>query len=276
MPIKETPYLKVCVLRSSSRGNCTAIWTPESAVLIDCAGLGLKEMEEDLSDIGLDPSRINGIVITHGHEDHICKNTFKIASRYRIPIYIHYITYQVITGRYCVKAYQPKIRHHTEDPFTVSDLKIAPFATLHRGGYVGKSFGFRVEYEHDGSCRKIGFLTDTSKVTDGMARMLHDCKCLILECNHDAELAWEKSPDQSAWKEHLDNEAATEALIRIKNGSIDSEALKHVFLAHISERHNKPKTLIGRISKGIRKENITGCELVLTHRGKRTEVREIL
>ena len=85
----------------------------------------------------------------------------------------------------------------------------------------------------------------------------------------------EKSPDQSAWKEHLDNEAAAEALIRIKNGSGDSEALKHVFLAHISERHNKPMTLIGLISDCIRKEKIAGCELVLTHREKRTEVREI-
>ena len=32
-------YLKVCVLRSSSSGNCTAIWTAESGILIDCAGL---------------------------------------------------------------------------------------------------------------------------------------------------------------------------------------------------------------------------------------------
>jgi hypothetical protein len=98
----------------------------------------------------------------------------------------------------------------------------------------------------------------------------------VIECNHDAELAWEKSPNQSTWKEHLDNEAAAEALIRIKKGSVDMEALKHVFLAHISDRHNKPMTLIGRISDRIGKEKITECELMLTHRGKRTEVREIL
>ena len=276
MAIKEKPYLKVCVLRSSSRGNCTAIWTPGSAILIDCAGIALKEIEKDLGDIGLDPSRINGIVITHGHEDHVCINTFKIAARYRIPIYIHYTTYQVITGRYCVKGYQSKIRHHTEDPFVVSELKITPFTTFHSGGYVGTPFGFRIEYEHEESCRKIGFLTDTSKVTDSMVRMLHDCKCLIIECNHDADLAWEKSPNQSTWKEHLDNEAAARALIKIKNGSADRGALKHVFLAHISERHNRSTTLISRISEGMHKENITDCDLMLTFRKKRTQVREIL
>ena len=151
-----------------------------------------------------------------------------------------------------------------------------PFKTFHRGGYAGKPFGFCIEYSRGGSCRKIGFLTDTSKVTDNMIRMLYDCKCLIIECNHDAELAWEKSPNQSTWKEHLNNEAAAEALIKIKNGSTDSVALRHVFLAHISERHNKAGTLINRISDGIRKENITGCDLMLTYRRQRTRVQEIL
>ncbi len=269
-------YLKICVLRSSSSGNCTAIWTERSGILIDCAGIGLKEIEKDLRGIELDPAQINGIVITHGHEDHVCKNTFKIAGRYGIPIYIHHDTYQVIKKRYCVKNHQFKIMHHTEKPFIINDLKIMPFKTFHSGGYVGKPFGFCIEYKHKGSCRKVGLLTDTSKVTDSMVRSLHDCKCLIIECNHDTELAWEKSPNQSTWREHLNNDAALEALIKIKNGSIDSVALKHVFLAHISERHNKSKTLISRISNGIRKENIRGCDLMLTYREKRTQVKEIL
>ena len=270
------PYLQVCVLRSSSSGNCTAIWTAESGILIDCAGIGLKEIEEDLRGIGLDPSRINGIVITHGHEDHICKNTFKIAGRYGIPIYIHHDTYQVIKERCRVKDRQFKIMYHTEKLFMINGLKITPFKTFHTGGYVGKPFGFCIEYEHKGSRRKVGLLTDTSKVTDSMVRALHDCKCLVIECNHDADVAWEKSPDQSTWKEHLNNEAAARALINIKNGSADSAALKYVFLAHISDRHNKAGTLIDRIQKSIGKENITGCDLMLTYRGRRTQVKEIL
>ena len=267
-------YLKVCVIRSSSSGNCTAIWTTKSGILIDCSGLGLEEIEKDLRGIELDPSQINGIVITHGHEDHICKNTFKIAEHYRIPIYIHRDTYQVIKERYCAKKYQFKIIHHTDKSFIINDLKIIPFKTFHSGGYVGKPFGFRIE--HKGSCRRIGFLTDTSKVTDSMVRMLYDCKCLIIECNHDIELAQERSPNQSTWREHLNNDAAARALIKIKNGSTDKVALKHVFLAHISERHNKPGTLINRISNCIRKENVAGCDLMLTYRKKRTQVKEIL
>jgi len=94
-------------------------------------------------------------------------------------------------------------------------------------------------------------------------------------CHH-TELAWERSPNQSTWREHLNNEAAVEALIKIKKGSTDSVALKHVFLAHISERHNRPRTLISRISNGIRKENVTGCGLMLTYREKKTQVKEIL
>lgn len=264
------------MLRSSSRGNCTAIWTAGSGILIDCAGIGLDEIEKDLRDIELDPSRLSGIVITHGHGDHISKDTFKIAGRYGIPIYIHHDTYQVVKERYSVKGHQFEIVHHTEKSFVINDLKISPFKTFHSGGYVGKPFGFCVEYRHKGACRKVGLLTDTSKVTDSMVRMLYDCRCLVIECNHDTELAWAKSPDQSTWKEHLNNEATAEALVKIKNGSTDSAALKHVFLAHISDRHNKSKTLVSRISDGIRKENITDCDLMLTYREKRTQVKEIL
>ena len=151
-----------------------------------------------------------------------------------------------------------------------------PFKTFHSGGYVGKPFGFCIEHEHMGSCRKVGFLTDTSKVTDSMVRMLHDSNCLIIECNHDTALARALSPNQSTWREHLNNEAAARALIKIKGGSTNRAALKHVFLAHISERHNKPRTLISRISNGIRKENITDCDLMLTYREKRTQIKEIL
>lgn len=269
-------YLKVCVLRSSSRGNCTAIWTEDSAILIDCAGIGLKEAEKDFSEIGLDPSRIKGIAITHGHEDHICRNTFRIAGHYGIPIYIHHDTYQVVKERYSVKDGQFKIMYHTEKPFIISGLKVIPFKTFHAGGYVGEPFGFCVAYDHDGSRCKVGFLTDTSKVTDSMVRTLHDCKCLIIECNHDTKLAWERSPNQFTWREHLNNDAAAEALVRIKNGSTDKVALKHVFLAHISERHNKARTLISRISNDIRKKNITSCGLMLTYREKRTVVKDLL
>ena len=267
-------YLKVCVLRSGSSGNCTAIWTAKTGILIDCSGFSLKEIAKDLKDIGLEPSRISGIIITHGHEDHICKNTFKIADNYKIPIYIHRDTYQAVKERYCAEKYQLKILHHTEDPFIIEDLKIVPVKTFHRGGYAGEPFGFCIE--HKSSCRKIGFLTDTSRVTDSMVRALYNCKCLIIECNHDIELAREISPNQSTWREHLNNDAAVEALIKIKNGSTDVTALKHIFLAHISERHNKPEILIDRISSGIRKKNITGCDLMLTYREKRTQVKEII
>ena len=221
-------------------------------------------------------AQVLGIVITHGHEDHICKNTFRIALRYGIPIYIHRETYKIVKDRFSVKNHQFKITYHTEKPFTINDLNITPFKTFHSGGYIGKPFGFCIEYKDNNSIRKVGLLTDTSKVTESMIRMLHDSRCLILECNHDTELAWETSPDQSTWREHLNNEAAAEALVRIKAGSTDRVALKHVFLAHISERHNKARTLINRISNGIRKDNITDCDLMLTYREKRTKVQEIL
>jgi len=42
-----------------------------------------------LREIDLRPAKINGILVTHGHGDHVNSDTFKIAKEFRIPIYIH-------------------------------------------------------------------------------------------------------------------------------------------------------------------------------------------
>lgn len=55
---------------SGSSGNCYLLYTDSDALLID-AGIGVRALKKHLRDYGLSVSRINNILITHDHADHV-------------------------------------------------------------------------------------------------------------------------------------------------------------------------------------------------------------
>jgi len=79
--------LKVCVLASGSKGNCTLIATPTTRILID-AGLSGRETARRLSQLKILPEELNAIMIGHEHSDHI-QGLPVLAGRYGIPVYIN-------------------------------------------------------------------------------------------------------------------------------------------------------------------------------------------
>ncbi|MGD0001099.1 MAG: MBL fold metallo-hydrolase, partial [Bryobacteraceae bacterium] len=58
------------MLASSSAGNSIFIASPATRILID-AGLNRKQILARLEAIGEDPWRLDGILVTHEHSDHI-------------------------------------------------------------------------------------------------------------------------------------------------------------------------------------------------------------
>src|SRR5258706_8596018 len=62
--------MKFTVLGSGSTGNTVLIVAGETRVLID-AGLSARELMRRLASVGEDLSRLDGIVVTHEHGDHV-------------------------------------------------------------------------------------------------------------------------------------------------------------------------------------------------------------
>ena len=62
--------IKFCSLSSGSSGNCQYVETENLRILID-EGFSGKRIEELLSSIGVNPSTIDCILVTHEHVDHI-------------------------------------------------------------------------------------------------------------------------------------------------------------------------------------------------------------
>jgi len=272
--------LNVCVLASGSSGNSTVVWTEDAGVLIDC-GKSRKYITESLEVIGIGMEIIKGILITHGHGDHVGNGMLLLSSNYRIPIYIDKTTYDAVkTRRDCRKIKkigEGLVLHHSEKSFTVCGLEIIPFETFHSGGYAGKPHGFVVK----SGARKIGFLTDTGCVDDRMINVLCGCDSLVLEANHDPAMV-EKSfrhPDNKKWilsdHGHLSNHDHAQAIVKIKKRSGKADALKHVFLAHLSEDHNTPSNALRQVREKLAENGIHDVELIPTNRKSCSRVVKI-
>ena len=245
--------IKVCVLGSGSSGNCTAIWTKNESLLVDCGRLGEGYVINHLKNLNISLKNVKGIIISHGHSDHIDQTTIRIAKRYQIPIYIHPETYQVIKNRYDDLSDLEDLNllsFHTNDNFQVGEFNIEPFNIHHSSGYAGKPFGFCIDY----AGRKIGHLTDTGKIDNTMAKTLSGSMLVVLEANHQKNLV-RKSKRHWANKNwilsdsgHLSNKVAAELIQKISGSR---NCLKHVFLAHISEDHNTIPEAIKQVSQII-------------------------
>ncbi|HEX4022625.1 MAG TPA: MBL fold metallo-hydrolase [Acidobacteriaceae bacterium] len=77
--------LRCTVLSSGSKGNCTVVSTSRTRLLLD-AGLSCREITKRMRLAGEDPEKIDGLLITHEHQDHI-QGVSVLARRWRVPVY---------------------------------------------------------------------------------------------------------------------------------------------------------------------------------------------
>jgi len=73
------------VLASGSKGNSTVISSSRTRVLVD-AGLSCRELLKRMSIAGEDPAKLDAILVTHEHQDHIAGLSV-MARRLNIPVF---------------------------------------------------------------------------------------------------------------------------------------------------------------------------------------------
>ena len=229
-PITEVGGLRIHVLGSGSKGNALVIESATTALIVD-AGFSRKATLERLAAVGVPGEKIAGILITHEHSDHT--RGIGVLSRYlKVPIYTSDGTAESRSVSREVSAY----RIHNRDRFTVGDIGISSFPTVHDAR---DPIGFRFEADGDA----VASITDTGILTNEIRELITDVRILALESNHD-ETMLRTGPYPLYLKEriasdvgHLSNLQARDEL-----GSIACARLETVVGMHLSETNNRPAT----------------------------------
>lgn len=215
---------------SGSKGNSTYIGTAETNILVD-VGVSAKRILEALQQVQITPDKINAILITHEHSDHIkgLKTLLKktgallIASKKTISAlknldYIDDNTKLVIADQ--------------TDKITVGDMTIKRFATSHD---CEGSSGYTISFGNI----KTAVCTDTGILTDEIRANLDGCRLVMLESNHDPVMLRlgpytpELKVRIGSEKGHLANADCADEIKRLYKGGTT-----HFVLAHLSENNN--------------------------------------
>jgi phosphoribosyl 1,2-cyclic phosphodiesterase len=222
--------MRFASLGSGSSGNCLVVEQATTRLLLDC-GFGVNELVKRLQRFDLEPAQINGILVTHEHDDH-AKGAFKFAAKHNIPVWLSHGSLKMCE-RYIPENAELSINiidSHTS--FQIQDIAITPYPVPH-DAREPTQFTFT-----DGQT-KLGVLTDAGASTPYIEQVLSGCDALVLECNHDLSMlengpyAWPLKKRVGSRLGHLDNQTAAALLAKL-----DNSKLKHIVAAHLSAKNN--------------------------------------
>jgi len=233
--------MRFASLGSGSEGNALIVEAGRTRLMLDC-GFGIGECVFRLERLGLAPTDLDAIVVTHEHDDH-SGGVARFARKHELPVYLTYGTLTALGGERGAAAQITLIDSHS--PFTIGDIEVRPFPVPHDAREPAQ-FVFS-----DGS-GTLGVLTDTGASTPHIAEMLSGLSALVLECNHDADML-ANGPYTPALKRriasrygHLANDAAAQLV-----ASLDLSRLQHLIAAHLSQQNNTPDLARAAIAQAI-------------------------
>lgn len=239
--------MQFSVLGSGSKGNSYLIKEDDTIILID-VGFSLRELLKRLEKVSIEPKKIEAILITHEHWDHI-KGLEGFLKIHPIPVFCSNGTLNSLNFKLKTEI---RIIKGGED-FQIGKINISPFSIPHDASEP-MAFSFSI------GCKKIGFASDLGKVTLLVLEKLKNSNLIAIETNHDEKLLINGPYPYNLKKRikstfgHLSNKDAVEAISKLI-----SPSLKYIFPIHLSEVNNDPnlvKYYVEEILKVHSAENI--------------------
>ena len=224
--------MRFASIASGSSGNCIYIGTDHTHILVD-AGISSRRIEQGLSELGVKPSELSGILITHEHSDHV-GGLGVFSRRNEVPIYTTKETFGQILrfknlGQIPEDLYREVI---PDEEFTIGDMRISPFSIDHDAA---NPCAYRVDTER----ASAAVVTDLGNYSQYTVSHLLGLDAVLLEANHDVHML-EAGPYPYYLKRrimgnkgHLSNDSAGRLL-----GDILHDGFKKALLGHHSRENN--------------------------------------
>jgi len=222
--------MRVCLLASGSSGNAIYVEHGSTCILID-AGISARRIEERLRAVDVDPHRVQAIVVSHDHSDHI-SGVGVLARKLKISVWMTPGTFEaakkLFRGKERVRLFE------RDEAISIGDLRLQPFAISHDAADP-------VNFVVDGGNSRLGVATDMGVVTGLVRERLRRADLVVLETNYDRDLLmggpypWPLKQRIAGNQGHLGNDVASVALREWAIGG-----LGQAVLAHLSEKNNRP------------------------------------
>lgn len=240
-----------CSLYSGSSGNSLFVETKNTKLLVD-AGVSSKKIETALNDINVDPTTLDGILITHEHIDHV-QGLGTFSKKFDLPVFVNQETLDAMPKQKDKIAEKNIKTFKVSDKFEIGDLKIKPFSIPHDAA---NPCGFNI-YKND---KKISIATDIGHITNSILKDLEESLFIMLEANYDPEVLrcssypFTLKTRIAGPNGHLPNELAGKTISHLlKSG------LKKAMLGHLSKENNFPElayqTVMDELMSNNYKEN---------------------
>ena len=243
--------LNFCSLYSGSSGNSLLVETENTKLLVD-AGVSAKKIENALQNINIEPSSIDGILVTHEHIEHV-QGLGTISKKFDLPVFVNQETLDAMPKQRDKISEKNLKTFKVSEKFSIGDLDINPFSIPHDAA---NPCGFTILNEN----KKISIATDIGHMTNDILRNLEESQFVLLESNYDPEvLKCSSYPFMLKSRiagptGHLPNEMAGKTIAYLlKSG------LKQAMLGHLSKESNFPelayKTVVDELIASNYNEN---------------------
>ncbi|MCY1414905.1 putative metallo-hydrolase YycJ [compost metagenome] len=220
--------MRFAVLGSGSQGNGTLIASEDTYVLVDC-GFSLRETERRLARLGVNPTQLSAIMVTHEHADHV-HGVGLLSRRYNLPVYLSRGTLRGMRKPVEAAGYVAG-----GDVLQIGALSVNAVAVAHDALEP-------TQYVFSDGRRRFGLLTDLGSYDGKVLDSYEGLDALMIEANHCRDrLARGHYPvflKQRVGGElgHLNNHQAAGLV-----AELGWKSLQHLVLAHLSSKNNLPQ-----------------------------------
>lgn len=253
--------MRVCVLSSGSKGNCTYVETKNHKILIDI-GTSSLYVEKSLKSIGIEPSNIDIILITHAHVDHI--GGLKVFSKkYNPKVYLS----RKIQEEGNINILNSIIEDEVN---IIEDIKIKSIRLSHD---VKDIRGFVIEEDNS----SMVYITDTGYINENIFKDIINKNLYVFESNHDVEMLMNNAnyPHHTkirilSDKGHLSNKDSSYYLSKLIG-----DLTEYVILAHISEQNNDEQLALKTLENTLDRKGIEFKNIIIARQNEMTELFNI-
>jgi len=269
--INRNNPLQIQSFGSSSAGNCTIVWSKQSAVMIDF-GFYPTIIKANLDKIGKTFSDISGALITHTHTDHINRYTLKTLMENKVPVYCHENLFDVIFRKFQIVL--KTVDKNNFKPFNGKDFGIGSFdvhAFQVPHDSEGGCYGFNIFRECGSGTKKISVSTDMGYPEDPLVNEFTNSHAIVIESNHDSDMLENSNRPYFLKKRimeigHLSNDQCALFLVDIlKNSDFLPDS---VLLAHISQECNTNAIAEECTRKALELNNFKEVKVLQTFKDK--------